>query len=229
VVALAGWAVAGALAVALWRSRRRLELVAEAAHELRGPLTAFTFAVGWLRREPGGVRRALRFEVELERMRAALADLDAARRGQRVSARPDLVALDRLVESAAAGWRIPVAGADRSVEVRWHAGRVRVSADRARLAQALGNLVANAAEHGSGPVEIHAVRTGARSVRVEVRDAGPAPRSSSRHGAPPPDRGRGLRIAERAVREAGGTLAVAHGRRGTVAAIELPLADEESP
>jgi signal transduction histidine kinase len=223
-VATVGWTVALSFAVLAWRLRRRLELVAEAAHELRGPVAAFGFAVASLRREAGGARRALGFEAELERMRAGLADLDAAREGRRASARLDFVALDTVVDAAAAGWRESVAGAGRRVSVCWLAGQVWVQADRGRLAQALGNVISNAAEHGSGPIEIHALRRGARAVRVEVRDAGP--RVGERHGASAPDRGRGLRIAERAVREAGGTLTLDCGTRGTVATLELPVAEQ---
>ena len=99
-----------------------------------------------------------------------------------------------------------------------------VRADRRRLAQALSNLVANAVEHGSGPVELSGTRVGS-SVVVEVRDDGPAP------GAPRPgssragDRGRGLAIASRAAEEAGGRLAIHRRPDGTTAAIELPVAE----
>jgi signal transduction histidine kinase len=203
-----------------------LDLVATAAHELRGPVAAFSYAVAWLRREPGGARRALRFEVELERMRAGLADLEAARGGARAPARPRTVALERLVSGAAAGWRPAVTGADRGVTVRWDAGRACVRADRGRLSQAFGNLLANAAEHGSGPIEIHALRKGSRSVRVEIRDGGASARPGRRPGMAV-GRGRGLGIAERAIHEAGGTLELDRGRDGTVAAIELPLADAD--
>jgi signal transduction histidine kinase len=219
---LVGWALAVALAVAVLRLRRRMELVAEAAHELRGPVAAFSFAVAGLRREPGGGRRALRFEAELERMRAGLADLDAAREGRRAPVRPRTVPLERLVNGAAAGWTAAVTGADRGVTVRWDAGRADVRADRGRLSQALGNVLANAVEHGSGPIEIHAVREGSRAVRVEVRDGGLGARPGRRPVVA--DRGRGLGIAERAIREAGGTLTLERGRRSTVATIELPLA-----
>jgi len=222
-VGLAGWALAVALAVAVLRLRRRMDLVAEAAHELRGPVAAFFYAVAGLRREPGGVRRALRFEAELERMRAGLADLDAAREGRRAPARPRAVALERLVNGAAAGWTAAVTGAGRGVTVRWDAGRAHVQADRGRLSQALGNVLANAAEHGSGPIEVHAVREGTRAVRVEVRDGGLGARPGRRPSLA--DRGRGLGIAERAIREAGGTLTLERGRRSTVATIELPLAE----
>jgi C4-dicarboxylate-specific signal transduction histidine kinase len=222
--ALAGWLLAAALAVAVLRLRWRLGLVAEAAHELRGPVTAFSYAVAWLRREPGGRRRASRFEAELERMRAGLEDLDAARAGRRAPARPQAVSLERLVSGAAAGWTAAVAGADRAVTVRWDAGRVCVRADRKRLSRALGNLLANAAEHGSGAIEVYAVCEGKRAVRVEVRDGGFGARMGRRPGAA--DRGRGLGIAERAIREAGGTLRLDRGRHATVATIRLPLANE---
>lgn len=221
--ALIGWSLAAALAVVVLRLRRRMDLVADAAHELRGPVAALSYAVAGLRREPGGVRRALRFEAELERMRAGLADLDAAREGRRAPARPRTVALERLVNGAAAGWTAAVTGAGRGVTVRWDAGRAHVRADRGRLSQALGNVLANAAEHGSGPIEIHAVRKGSRAVRVEVRDGGPAVRSGRRRGGAV-DRGHGLGIAGRAIREAGGTFELECDRGGTVAAIELPLA-----
>ncbi len=223
--ATVGWLLAAGLAVIVLRLRRRLELVAEAAHELRGPVAAFTYAVAWLRREPGGVRRALRFETELERMRVGLADLDAARRGRRAPLRPRTVALERLVDSAAAGWRPAVTEPDRGLTVHWRAGPARVRADGGRLSQALGNLLANAAEHGSGPIEIHAVRKGAQAVLVEVRDGGPAIRTGRRRSH---DRGHGLGIADRTIRAAGGTLTLERSRAGTVAAVELPLAESEA-
>lgn len=225
-VGIAGWLVAGAMALAVLVLRRRLELVAEAAHELRGPVTAFAYAVAWLRREPGGLRRASRFEAELERMRAGLADLDAARQGERRPARARAVALEAVIVRAAAGWRAAVTGTDRGVTVRWEAGAARVRADRGRLSQAFGNLLANAAEHGSGPIEIHAVRKGTRAVRVEVRDGGPAALAGRRSGVARRERGRGLGIAERAIREAGGSFALEHRRSATVATVDLPLVDE---
>jgi signal transduction histidine kinase len=227
-VALAGWLLVAVLTFAVLRLRRRLDLVAEAAHELRGPIAAFAYAVAWLRREPGGMRRALRFEAELERMRAGLADLEAARSGRRAPARPRAVVLETLVNGAAAGWRSAVTGADRGVTVRWDAGRACVHADRGRLSQALGNLMANAAEHGSGPIEVHAMRKGPRAVCVEVRDGGPAIRAGRRRvDVGGPGRGRGLGIAVRAIREAGGTLTLDRNGQGTVATVELPLAESE--
>jgi signal transduction histidine kinase len=222
-IALLGWTASAALALAALRLRRRLELVAQAAHELRGPVAAIAFAVAWLRREPGGVRRALRFEAELERMRLGLADLDAARQGRRAPAQPRTVPLERLVKGAAAGWRPSAASAGRGLSVSWDAGRALVRVDRARLSQALSNLLANAVEHGSGPIEVRAVRNGERAVRIEVRDGGPAVRRGRR--AVSADRGHGLGVAARAVREAGGTLSLEREPEATTAAVELPLVE----
>jgi signal transduction histidine kinase len=227
-IAIAGWLVAGGSGVLLLRLLRRSELVAEAAHELRGPIAAFSYAVASLRREPGGVRRALRFEAELERMRAGLADLDAARAGERMPPRVQAIALEAVVHRSAAGWRAAASGADRGVTVRWEAGAARVIADRHRLSQAFGNLLANAAEHGSGPIEVHALRKGPHAVRVEVRDGGRAARPRRWRVATHSDRGRGLGIARRAIRTAGGSLELEAGPLATVAAVELPLAVDEA-
>jgi two-component system sensor histidine kinase MprB len=207
VSALAGWVLAAALACACVRLRRRLELVAVAEHELRGPATAIGLAVAALRREPGGLRRALAFESELERMRAGLDDLNEARSGRRAPARPVALPLERVLRGAAAGWR----PAGRPMRFRWDAGPAVVRADRGRLAQAFSNLLANAVEHGSGRVEVRGSRSGER-VRVEISDEGP--------------RGRGLGIAARAVEEAGGVLEVERAADGTTVAVELPLAAE---
>jgi two-component system sensor histidine kinase QseC len=208
--------------VCVVRLRRRLELVAFAAHELRGPATAIGLAATALRREPGGLRRALAFEAEVERLRGGLADLDAARSGRRARAAPAVVPLDRLARATAAGWRPAAAAAGRRLRYDWQAGPAAVMADRGRLAQAFGNLVANALEHGSGTVEVRGRRCEG-AVVVEVVDGG-APRSRG----PGPGRGRGLSIATRAVEEAGGTLSVRRAGAGTTAAVRLPLAGEDT-
>ena len=205
--ALAGWLLAAALILACLRLRRRLELVATAEHELRGPVTTIGLATAALSREPGGARRALALECELERMRIGLEDLAAARSGRRAPSRPVALSLERVLRGAAAGRR----AAGRPMRFRWDAGPVVVRADRRRLAQAFSNLLANAVEHGSGKVEVHGTRAGER-VRVEVRDEGP--------------RGRGLGIAGRAVEEAGGVLEIERGEHGTTVAVELPTAAE---
>jgi signal transduction histidine kinase len=219
--AVGGWALAGLLATGHWRVRRRRELLARAAHELRGAAAVISLGVAGLRREPGGLRQALALEPHMDRLAAGLADLDAARSGRRASARPGAVPLERVLRGTAAGWRPAARSAGRRLRFRWDGAPAVVSADRGRLAQVLGNLVANAIEHGSGPVEVSGKRVGDRAL-VEVRDSGPAGSAPRSRGA---DHGHGLRIAGEAVDEAGGTLTLERTSGGTLAAVELPLAD----
>jgi signal transduction histidine kinase len=189
------WAFVLALTLMVLRLRRRLELVARAEHELRGPLTAFGLALESGRR---GRDVAEALEAELARARTALADLTAARRGRRSRALPRPLELERLARSAAAAW---------GARVDWRADRGDVIADEGRVAQALGNLLANAAEHGAGAVVLRAER-GARGLRIVVSNADP-------------ERGRGLAIAADAARDAGGRLTVERRDGEFAAALEL--------
>ena len=186
-----GWAAAALLAVCVLRLRRRLDLVACAEHELRAPLTAFALVLARV--------HAPALEAELERAKAALADLSEARRGRRALARPRPVDLQRLVRSSSAAW---------GARVDWRAGPARVIADEGRLAQAIGNLLANAAEHGDGPVSVGAQRSGSR-VRIRVVN---------------PDRGRGLAIASAAAADAGAELSLERGEGEFRATLDLSRA-----
>src|SRR4051794_4677159 len=130
---LSGWMTALAL---LTRARARAELVARACHELRSPLTAARLALE-AERGPGAV------ELQLRRAGLALDDLNSARRGRRAEALVEIVEVGEVLEGVRASWgpvadrlgaQLDVAGPEASCFVR---------ADRLRLAQALGNLVAN--------------------------------------------------------------------------------------
>jgi signal transduction histidine kinase len=103
----------------------RMRLVAEAEHELRGPLQALVFAA----REDQC--------ADLERARIALADLTAARSGSRADAREELIRLDRLVWRAATASDLVARRAGGGVHLDWSAGPVEITADRGRLTQAL--------------------------------------------------------------------------------------------
>ena len=69
-LAIAGWLAA---ALALAELRRRSSLLADAAHELRGPVTALSLGLEALRRQPASRRRAEALLAELGRMHAATA------------------------------------------------------------------------------------------------------------------------------------------------------------
>jgi signal transduction histidine kinase len=210
-LAAAGWLLALAGAWRVLVMRRRLELVACAEHELRGPMAALTLAAARSRPLAPTV-----VDAQLERARLALADLSAARSGRRAAPDVGRLELRGVAERAAAGWR----GAGGDVTLDWRAGDAAVNADPARLSQALGNLLSNGLEHGGGRVAIRGVRVGG-GVRIEIADGG----RGFRGRAPRAGRGRGLSIATRAVEEAGGRLRVDSDREGAVVAIELPLAD----
>ena len=206
-LAVLGWVLVALLGVHAWRLRRRLELVAEAEHELRGPLTAFGLALDSARGTPVGRRLAMVLDAELCRVRAALADLTAARTGRRGAGTSGPVDLGGLVRSSSASWGARVGSS----------GFAFVNGDRGRLAQVLGNVLSNAREHGTGEVSVQATRT-ERSVRIEVTNE-PLPRPPAMTRG----RGRGLRIAARAAREAGGSLKTAIDDERATAVIELPL------
>jgi two-component system OmpR family sensor kinase len=199
------WLLVCALAAAVIRLRCRLELVARAEHELRGPLTAFGLAV-----EAGRRGRVVDLESELARARTALDDLTAARRGRRAVPVARRLDVERLARSAAAAW---------GARVDWRAGRASALADEGRVAQALGNLLANAREHGDGETILRAEPAGGEVRLTVVNPAAAA--AASRPGA---DRGRGLAIAAAAAREVGAALTLEPGDGEFAAALTLPTA-----
>ena len=180
-LAWSGWAVAAGVALAV---RRRLALVADAEHELRGAAAAIGLAAERMSRSGATVAFTSLVGLQLERMAAGLADLAAARAARAVPpADPDL--------------------------------------DAGRLAQVLGNLIANATEHGVGPVDVRTSRP-AGAVRIEIRNRNRPPELDEASPARAEGRGRGLAIAGRAAGELGGRLRVESGDGETTAELELP-------
>ncbi len=231
-LAALGWTAALcalAMVVSLRASNdRRLALVAEAAHELRAPLSAALLGLHGVVADAHGARRMAAVELELRRAGLALADLDAAPSGRRAPDLTEPLELNALLAEAIEGWR-PLASALGGELLFDPAGpRLLVHADRLRLSQAVGNLVLNALEHGAGPVRIraHATRT---HVRIEVRDHGPglpAPVAAlAAGGMHASRRGHGLAIAARVVRRHGGRLLTAPVSAGACVVLELPRAD----
>ena len=232
-VALAalGWALAaGALALALAARREldaRMERLARAAHELRRPLTAAGLAAHGLSRANGDrPARARAIERELARAGRLLGDLDAVR-GVAAPVWPgesSPVAVQDLLAEAAQAWPDAVAGGRLVVLEPPDAGVV-VRGDPGRLAQALGNLVANALEHGAGTVRVGA-NVAAGGVAVYVDDEGAGLRASldelvGRARAGRGARGRGLAITAEIARAHGGALRVERGR-GSRVVLDLP-------
>lgn len=229
-VALGGWVmatVAGLLALLI---QRRLEArrvgVARACHELRNPITAARLGLECCAQTGELSADAMRaIELELGRASLALDDL-VAPGGDGCNPRAlERVDVAGLVADSTNAWRPSARCRAVGLAARWTGPAAEVLGDKLRLAQATGNLIANAIEHGDGPVDVWGRADGA-VVRIEISDAGPglpAPISQlvrrPLRGAP---RGHGLSIASEIARAHGGRLAAAPSDRGTRLVLELP-------
>jgi signal transduction histidine kinase len=217
------------------RATRRRERINRALHELRRPLQALVLASPG--QSPGSDNRHGQLDLALD----ALGDVDRAVNGGSPEPNLRIANAGELAEDAVVRWRTPAALAGRRIELRWRAGRSRVACDPAAIARALDNLIANALEHGRGPVRVEGLlRTG--RLRLLVSDglqagavaaaggavAGPRPRGEAgRRWRGDPRRGHGLRVVANVAAEHGGRFAACRHGAGTCAVIELPLADPE--
>lgn len=235
-VALCGWAagVAGLLlgAGARRSQTRRAQHVARTCHELRGPLTAVRLGLELAARAGGLSQPRLRaLDLELGRAALALDDLSGARACCLGPARGEEVDAEALLRDSVEAWRASAAAHGVELSFSWSGGGARVLGERLRLAQATGNLIANAVEHGAanatahggGAVEVRG-RTERSTVRVEICDDGPglsapvARLARRRRGG----RGHGLAVAGAVIAAHGGRLAAAPSERGARLVIELP-------
>ena len=173
------------------------EMVARAEHELRGAATALALACEQLRTQPATSGHAAMIEAQLDRLRAGLDDLEAARDPSRPTATEATQAtdIDSLARSASRPW---------PASFEWEGEPVPAHIDRRRFAKALGNVLANAAKHGSGDIRVTG-RAHNGGVRLQVRN-----------------RGRGLTIATEAAEELGGSLSFEIVDDTAVATLDLP-------
>jgi two-component system OmpR family sensor kinase len=149
---------------------RERGFVADASHELRTPLARLQSELELALRRPRSpdeLEAAIRSaSVETDRLARLADDL-------LVLARSDQHGLQlrrSMLDAADVAREVAARHGDSSVEVEIE-GPLQVSADRARLDQALGNLVANALEHGAKPVLVGAEERDGR-IELHVRDAG---------------------------------------------------------
>jgi signal transduction histidine kinase len=241
--------LAAAAAALTAELRRRRELAARAAHDLRGPLTAARLALELARRDaaPAPTPDAAALEAadrELVRAGDAVEDLERAARGRGPARQVQGVAVGALAAGQVEVWRPVALAAGRRLRLGLTVRDAVVPGDPRLLRRALANLVANALEHGEGDVTVSARRRGDH-VRLEVQD-GAAPAGRPRPGAAPAGgprpvvvrpaspladvlrggghrRGHGLGIAATVAAAHGGRLLLGRDAAGTVAILELPL------
>lgn len=237
-----GWFGASVAAGLLLRGHReratRLEMLARVSHELRGPITAARLGLQ-LGARVGELSSARLRAIDLELGRAGLAldDLtalgdDPAHAGAlgddpaHAGGSSQVVDVGELLSDSVEAWRAAAAVRGVQIAYSWSGVSAVVCGDRFRLAQATGNLLANAIEHGRGEVAVRG-RTHGSSIRVEVTDGGPglpAPVAelTARPRAGRGSRGRGLAIAASIAEAHGGRLAAAPSERGARLVLELP-------
>jgi signal transduction histidine kinase len=222
-LALAGWALS---AVVAHRALAARERTARACHEVRGPLTAAGLALQLMERHgEAPPERLAALDEQLRRARLALEDLvhRSGCSGDRLQRLP----VAQLLGGLHVAWSPVCAAQGRPLVVGTAPPGLSVLADRTRLAQALGNLIANALEHGQGAVEVRP-RVAGGQLRIEVRDGGGGverPLAEILRGARAGlgRRGRGLAIAADIAARHGGSVSTAPSADGAALVFELPL------
>lgn len=216
---------------------RQQQFVEDAAHQLRGPLTAARVSVENL--EPllpadRSAAEAYREAAEsMERATGMIAGLLAATRIQDRPAR--VVSVDEAMGDAPRRWR--EAGAARGVAVSIRLGDARIVEPTGGLDAVLGELIDNALRlAGASRIEAAGQAEGGRYV-VTVRDDGRGldpdelRRATQRFWRSPRDQnvqgtGLGLGIADQSVGDVGGELALeAAPGGGLLVRFDVPLAD----
>ncbi|HET9036368.1 MAG TPA: PAS domain-containing sensor histidine kinase [Myxococcaceae bacterium] len=231
---------------AVEEERRKLQAAAEfeqrllgiVSHDLRNPLASVRLGLETMRRRgitEDHLRTIERMERSTDRMQAiisSLLDVTRIRHGHGLPLTPEVVALDAVVTRVLEGMpEDQVRRVRRETE-----GRPTGVWDPERLAQAIGNLVGNALQHGDAerPVTVR-VRGGERRAELSVHNHGsPIPpellpglfepfQRGLRPGALDGSIGLGLYIVRQvAVGHGGEVRVLSTAEEGTTFVVELP-------
>jgi signal transduction histidine kinase len=157
------------------------EVLAIVAHDLRTPLNAISMGASLLQDESQpDPQKALMLEVirraahRMDRLIGDLLDAGRVDSGRTLRIAPAPLALAPVLEQVCQEVRASTRAKAQTIECAPDAGLPDVHADRARVAQVVANLVANAAKFTprAGLVRVSAVAEG-DEVRVAVADSGP--------------------------------------------------------
>lgn len=159
--------------------RRKDEFLAMLAHELRNPLAPIANALQLIRRaggDPALVGTALgigeRQLAQLVRLVDDLLDVSRIARGK-ITLRPERLALSAVIQAAVETSRPQIEAAGHQLSVELPPEPIYLEADLTRLAQALANLLINAAKYTEAGGRIRlAARSEPGSVVLEVEDTG---------------------------------------------------------
>ena len=208
--------------------QRERSLVGDVSHQLRSRLTALQLRLDELAThpDPSARREALAALEQAERLTAVLDELLEAARAAR-AAGAGLQDLRDGLAAVAEEWRPTLRAAGRSFKVRVPDGLLaRITPTR--IKEAVGALVENAVQHGSGAVTLSA-RRGENSLLIEVADAGPGvpeelvPHVFDRGVSVGSSTGLGLALARALVEADGGRLELSRARP-PIFTIFLPIA-----
>jgi two-component system CheB/CheR fusion protein len=160
--------------------RRKDEFLAVLSHELRNPLGAIRNSLSVLSRAPWDGEQAARTRSVIDRQASLLTrivddllDVTRIARGK-IELQRKRIELGDLVRRTLDDHRLSFEAAGLRLEGRFEAGQFWVDADAARLAQVVGNLLANAEKFTprGGLVLVSLHRDDDRQVALRVRDTG---------------------------------------------------------
>ena len=159
--------------------RRQGQFLAMLSHELRNPLAPIANAASVLRTLEHSnpilvrLREILERQVgRLGRLVEELIDVTRAAQGQ-ISLVRERASVDGIVQAAVANSHDKLNAGGHRLEVEVSDQRLQVRGDAGRLAQALANLIGNAAKFSFDPGVVRIeVRRAAKTVQVSVKDDG---------------------------------------------------------